>query len=185
MMKAQFIDELEKVKNFLKEGQFRDLELRIASGSSSAPERLTAVTGQYRGRVVNLDFLPWKENLYIKVLDLSLSSNFEMTIEKKEGESRLTPVKTRLPLTEMECENQGIWTKYQALATHLPGVEDFIRNSEDLKLLSQLEDFERLKVDLRYLRVYRIFNLEDDLSAESTIREIEILDQLAENIEKI
>ncbi|MCL5036336.1 MAG: hypothetical protein M1269_04370 [Chloroflexi bacterium] len=180
---------LDKVAESLDESRIFDISEeqreRLKIYGQDMPEPLPALVGRYGERQVNLDFIPWAEKKYVMVLDIGLRSPFEMFIEKKGGERGLQVIRTRVPLSEIEWGDDEFRRKYVVQACLLPLVQKFLDDKSVAGLIGKLKDFEKVTIDLRYVRIYHFLEAGSRPDSRVIVSEIKILSKLADKIEAL
>lgn len=182
-------DVLNKLSEYLEDTKIYDItpeqRERFKKYGEELPEPLPAIVGKYKDRQVNIDFVPWDEKRYVRILDVALRSKFEMFIEKKGGERKFQGIRTRIPLSEIKWGDEEFNDKYVSQACMLPLVQRFIEDKSTSQLIRKLGDFEKVTIDLRYIRVYHFLVIGENLNPRSVIKEMDILTKLSEKIESL
>ncbi|MCD6310272.1 MAG: hypothetical protein J7M18_06120, partial [Candidatus Eremiobacteraeota bacterium] len=75
--------------------------------------------------------------------------------------------------------------KYVVQACMLPLVQKFLEDESTSKFIGKLGNFEKVTIDLRYIRVYQFLGIRERISLRTVMNEIKTLVRLADKIEAL
>jgi len=140
---------------------------------------LPGLMGKHKNRKITLDFVPWEEKKIFCVIYLTACFPFEISITQKVEQTQERFMRGRQPFSIVELSDPEFQNRWIVESYNAPLVKTFLEDQKNLNLIKELGDFERLTIDLKYLKFSKLLNFDEGIKAKELLRLINLLERLA------